>query len=506
MAKLYGDRWELVRSIGQGGQGEVFEARDISQPLDTPTVALKRVKNANRHARFRNEIEAIEKLNHPNVIKLIDHSALDVEVETPEKQYLVMPLARGGDLSKRVSIYRENLDGTLLVANQIGAALQAAHVAEVIHRDVKPQNILFAAESNDIWLTDFGICFLRNDDRPTGTQEVVGPWAFMAPELEYGGQLDVRQSADIYSLGKVIYYMISGGVVIPRERISDQEYSRVFAPGGRFHLLNLLLRKMICDVASRFESITDVMEGLARITDWDRQSDLVAVEPHTRAKLEELQRTVIQAREVSQANLDSLQAQREVEAQVRSHLTQWLLLEFEKAALIISGGVISTSVRTLSDQEIGGIQAGKFRPISGVELELKGLSTTSARRHTLQVLLCHEFRVIRGSPGVETVKPIEDREIGILPGYGFGPESGGTLSHYLLATSGTLVALPQHAPVAQLRPAGGPPPRDQTNVLFQKFHYSEWPAVESALRDFIGLCCDKFTDAVQRNKDSAFPR
>jgi serine/threonine protein kinase len=93
VGKIYGGRWEIIGVLGEGGQSNVFEARDKSAP-DSRTVALKRVKNPNRHARFRTEVEAIKQLNHPNIIKLIDHSALDNTSDAPDRQYLVMPVAR----------------------------------------------------------------------------------------------------------------------------------------------------------------------------------------------------------------------------------------------------------------------------------------------------------------------------------------------------------------------------------------------------------------------------
>jgi serine/threonine protein kinase len=91
-------------------------------------------------------------------------------------------------------------------------------------------------------LSDFGICLIREAPRITETTEVVGPRAFMAPELEDGSRLDVTPAADVYSLGKVIYYMLSGGMTLPRERLNEQQFRRIFDKGERYRLLELLLK------------------------------------------------------------------------------------------------------------------------------------------------------------------------------------------------------------------------------------------------------------------------
>jgi serine/threonine protein kinase len=211
MAKIYGERWQITDSpvLGEGGQSHVFPCVDLHGEYKGE-FALKRIKNPNRTDRFKNEIEAIKRLNNSNVIKLIDHSALDSPT-IEAKQFLVTPIARGGDLSKqdRVSLYKGSVDAVLQVAIQMASGLEAAHDAGIIHRDIKPENILFIGAGHDLWISDFGICLICARGRLTPADEVVGPRAFMAPELEDGGQLDVSPAADVYSLGKVIYYMIS---------------------------------------------------------------------------------------------------------------------------------------------------------------------------------------------------------------------------------------------------------------------------------------------------------
>ena len=295
MAKIYGGRWQIVdgkATIGKGGQAEVFRVIDMRNEHGGE-YALKRILNPARHARFRSEIEAITRIQHPNVIKLVDYSALDNPNGEGEKQFLVMPIAGGGDLSTagRVSIYKDTIDGVVQVGKQISSGLAAAHAKGVIHRDVKPENILFTGVGHEAWLSDFGICLLRQQTRSTDTGEVVGPRAFMAPELEDGGKLDVTPAADVYSLGKVLYYMISGGVVLPRERMHEEPYRQIFLRGERHLLLQTLLQQMICPVEQRLKDMTEVAQRLEKIESWEKEARLLAISPQALAHLQNLQNT-----------------------------------------------------------------------------------------------------------------------------------------------------------------------------------------------------------------------
>ena len=280
MSKLYGSRWKLLDAppLGQGGQSRVFRVVDIKGEF-VGEFALKRVENPKRHDRFRNEVEAIRRLSHPNIIKLIDHSALAESNSGEEKQFLVMPIAKDGDLSRpgRLSFYKDSIEAVLLVARQAASALAAAHAAGVIHRDIKPQNLLFTGNGHEIWIADFGICLLREAPRNTPLDEIVGSRGFMAPELEGGGQLDVTPAADIYSLGKVIYFMFSGGVIIPPEKLHQDAYARILDTGERPRLLRSLLSQMICPIERRITNMDEVLRRLHSIDDWERNARLLPV-------------------------------------------------------------------------------------------------------------------------------------------------------------------------------------------------------------------------------------
>ncbi|MDE2141180.1 MAG: serine/threonine protein kinase, partial [Elusimicrobia bacterium] len=272
MPKVYGGRWEIESSLDQGGQATIFLVKDLKKAIPDPSV-LKRISNSKRRPRFVTEVKTCKKLAHKNIMKVIDHSALEAEGDDDEKMYLVMPHMKSGSLEKRAGLYKESMDSTLQVAAALADGLQHAHMNGVTHRDVKPANILFAEEDHVPTISDFGICLLRGEPRATDTGERVGPWAFMAPELEGGGQLDVTNSVDVYSLGKVIYFMLSGGVILPRERLSDPQYDLFKGRGGRYALLARLLDRMICVREKRIQTMSEVIKELQRIEDWEQKQE-----------------------------------------------------------------------------------------------------------------------------------------------------------------------------------------------------------------------------------------
>ncbi|MEH2505625.1 serine/threonine protein kinase [Bradyrhizobium sp. AZCC 1578] len=112
----WGGRWKRLDQLTESGQAHIYFVSDKSA-VYTDRCILKRVLNSKRDVRFRDEVTAIGTLTHPNIVKLLDHSALDATPGDESKQYLVMPYAKGGDLSDCVQRYRGALDDVLVVAN-----------------------------------------------------------------------------------------------------------------------------------------------------------------------------------------------------------------------------------------------------------------------------------------------------------------------------------------------------------------------------------------------------
>jgi serine/threonine protein kinase len=385
--ETFGGRWEVVKKINSGGQGEVLRVKDLKEELREDQ-ALKLVFNRRkRRDRFLNEVKAIKTLSHPNIIELVDHSALD----DAESQYLVMPLA-DSDLTSRAAFCKGMVDPTVAIAAQVANGLAYAHRSGVIHRDIKPGNLLFLRSDSKVLIADFGICLIRDETRGTELDELVGPRFFMAPELEGGGQLNVTPAADVYSLGKVIFYLISGGKILPREPLLQESYAHYFSGGQRHNLLRGLLARMVVEApAQRIQTMEEVHEQLQHIIRWE----LTARSPisdEAAAKMQELQLKIITTQqEEDRSRSVKAQALESVE-NIKEPFSEWLTgLLNETAHNAKLSGVMAADVTQVSEvdaKKILGMHAFNQEFVLGVELRLKPV--TGHTTHVLQFMLCFD--------------------------------------------------------------------------------------------------------------------
>jgi serine/threonine protein kinase len=173
---------------------------------------LKRLKNKERLARFRNEIAALTKLRHPGILKIVETS------QDPETPFFVAEYCEGDDLGK-ANLSSRDLLTKLKIFRQACDEVKAAHNAGILHRDLKPQNI-FIRKDDSIVVGDFGLCIDLNDskERATQTLEAVGAERYIAPEVAKGRVPEPQLTSDLYSLGKVLYFILSGRTLVREER------------------------------------------------------------------------------------------------------------------------------------------------------------------------------------------------------------------------------------------------------------------------------------------------
>lgn len=200
------DRYEIRQRIGRGGMASVWEADDrvLGRTVAVKILSDRYASDPDFVERFRREASAAAKLSHPNIVAVFDRG------EFEGNYYIVMEYLPGPDLK---GIIREqgplNPRNAVDAALQILAALAAAHKRDVIHRDVKPQNVM-VAEDGRLKVTDFGIARAGDEVEMTAAGSVIGTAQYLSPEQARGN--DVTTASDCYSVGIVLYEMLTGRV------------------------------------------------------------------------------------------------------------------------------------------------------------------------------------------------------------------------------------------------------------------------------------------------------
>ena len=219
----------IIRGVaGRGGMGVVYRALHVPLKREVALKVIAPEASADEafRARFRRELEAAAAIQHPNVIP-IHHAG-----EEDGLLYVTMRLVDGADLARVVAAQTrlEPVRAARLIA-QVGAALDAAHASGVVHRDVKPANVMLEGEgeSERALLTDFGLTkLLYSDTKVTQTGVVIGTFDYTAPEQLDERDVDAR--TDVYALGCVLFQTLTGRVPFPRDGLAAKLFAHFEAP------------------------------------------------------------------------------------------------------------------------------------------------------------------------------------------------------------------------------------------------------------------------------------
>ena len=204
LATALGERYELHEVVGQGGMATVYRATDRRHGRDVAVKVLRDGEGGARAVdRFRREIETAAKLVHPHILPVHDSGAADA------LRWYVMPLVRGPSLRARLQAGPIPVPDALRIALQVAEALAYAHARGVVHRDVKPENVLI--EEGHAVLADFGVAHLLDEEPATWTRtgHVVGTPAYMSPE-QATGDAPVTGATDVYALGCILHELVAG--------------------------------------------------------------------------------------------------------------------------------------------------------------------------------------------------------------------------------------------------------------------------------------------------------
>jgi len=272
------DRFRLERLLGKGGMGRVYEATQLSveRRVAVKLIRYRGTPDRSVRERFVREARVVSELSHPNIVRLIDFGR-DEERGAP---YIAMEYIDGLEVHRLVEDHRLQPSLALEIASQVAAALVEAHEAEIVHRDLKTDNVLLVPVSSGGFqakVIDFGIAFPRSStDRLTNTGMICGTPRYVSPEQARGG--DVGPRSDLYSLGVVIFEMVTG--VLPFE--ADSAFNVMMKhvqkpppsirgvleedqlPEGLTELVDDLLRK---DADRRPASAREVRDRIAEIRD-----------------------------------------------------------------------------------------------------------------------------------------------------------------------------------------------------------------------------------------------
>ena len=274
----FANRYQILRELGRGGMGLVHLAHD---PLLERDVAIKVVApdllSTDAVERFKREARVVAKMDHPSIVSIYDIG------EHEGSLFFIMPYVSGTSLRHFLKDESLNLGEVIDIGIQVAEALEYSHVRGVIHRDVKPENIMVAreAEAIRVRVTDFGLAMASSENRLTRTGSFVGTMAYLSPEQLSAKTIDNR--SDIYSLGSVLYECVTGQPpftgevqsVLYRIAHENPDPPRLRGADIQEELENIILQCLEKDPAKRPPRAKEIADSLSRYRSRLLESDRV---------------------------------------------------------------------------------------------------------------------------------------------------------------------------------------------------------------------------------------
>jgi serine/threonine-protein kinase len=275
-------RYRLIEVIGQGGMGKVYRAHDtvIDRYVAVKVLSPELAAEPGFQERFRREAHTAARLTEPHIVPIYDTG------EVEGMLYLVMPIINGTDVGTLLK--REgpmNPQRAVVVIEQLAAALDAAHAAGLVHRDVKPSNALMTSR-DFTYLIDFGIAHNLAATRVTKTGTIIGTLAYMAPERFTDGVSDAR--ADIYSLACMLHECLTGAQPYPGDSAEQQITAHLtfsppkpstLNPGVPAAFDDVIARGMAKQPAARFTSAGELARAASAAAAYDQAPTAFASSP-----------------------------------------------------------------------------------------------------------------------------------------------------------------------------------------------------------------------------------
>lgn len=268
MSKIFGGRYEVLERIGAGGMAIVYKAKDVllNRVVTIKVLREQFVTDEDFIRRFRREAQSAASLSHPNIVSIYDVG------KDGDTEYIVMEYVEGRNLKEIIREYAPlSTDQAINLARQITGAIQNAHEHHIIHRDIKPHNILVTADGH-AKVTDFGIARAVSSATVTHTGDIVGSVHYLSPEQAKG--IQSNEQSDIYSLGIVLYELLTGKVPYDGETpiaIALKHLQQLPVPPSKLNpridkeFEAVIMRAISKSPEQRYLAAKDLLEDLDRI-------------------------------------------------------------------------------------------------------------------------------------------------------------------------------------------------------------------------------------------------
>lgn len=338
---ILGNRYEIVEKIGSGGMAIVYKAK--CHLLDR-FVAIKVLKEEFNNdddfiRKFRRESQAAASLSHPNILNIYDVGS--EESGNDKIHYIVMEYIKGKTLKELINERGKLTTAeTLNYSTQIAEAISHAHKNHIIHRDIKPHNIMIT-EDNRVKVTDFGIARAVTSSTITTTSSVLGSVHYFSPEQARGGYTD--EKSDIYSLGIVIYEMLTGKVPfdgdtpigVALKHVQEEMKPPVsLDPAIPASLNNIVIRCTKKRQSDRYQTVDEVLKALK--SNWSEMSNMGGVSEDTTEMTRVI--PVIDAEDISEESSETYKPRRNSRKQEKKNRMMVI------AAAVLAAFILVTSI------------------------------------------------------------------------------------------------------------------------------------------------------------------
>ena len=242
--RVIGERYEILQLLGEGGMGAVFKAldRQLERPVALKIIRPELAGSPNVLRRFKQELLLARQVTHRNVIRIFDLGVAD------GLHFITMDFVQGRDLNALLEQRKFTPEETVKIIRQVAEALDAAHAESVIHRDLKPHNIMLT-ESGKVYVMDFGLARSVEASGLTRTGALLGTPTYMSPEQAKGATIDTR--SDLFALGVIFYEMLTGVIPFKADTVLGSLLKRTQEPPVPPAEVNPAVLRVLSDIVMK---------------------------------------------------------------------------------------------------------------------------------------------------------------------------------------------------------------------------------------------------------------